>query len=57
MLKKDLLEMFSSIDNFIVEKNYCKTFIAKIIIIGHSKALETQFGKYFISNIDFKKLS
>ena len=57
MVKKDLLKMFSSIDNFIIKKNYCKTFIAKIIIIGHLKALETQFCKYFISNIDFKKLS
>ena len=56
MVKKDLLEMFSSINNFVIEKNYCKTFIAKIIVIGHLKGLETQFCKYFISNIDFKKL-
>lgn len=25
--------------------------------MGHLKALETQFRKYFTSNIDFKKLS
>ena len=42
MVEKDLFEMFCSIDNFIIEKNHCKTFIAKIII-GHLKALETQF--------------
>ena len=48
--------MFSSIDNFIIEKNHCKTFIVKIII-GHLKVLKTQFCKYLISNIDLKKLS
>ena len=56
MVEKDSFEMFSRIDNFIIEENHCKTFIEKIII-GHSKALETQFRKYFILNIDFKKLS
>ncbi|XP_023242879.1 SCAN domain-containing protein 3-like [Centruroides sculpturatus] len=55
-VEKNSFEMFSSIDNFISEKNHCKTFIAKIII-GHLKALETQFRKYFKSNIDFKSLS
>ena len=34
MVEKDLFKLFSSIDNFVFEKNYCKTFIAKIII-GH----------------------
>ena len=34
MVKKYSFKMFSSIDNFIIEKNHCKTFIAKIII-GH----------------------
>ena len=48
--------MFSSIGNFIIEKNHCKTFIAKIIV-DHLKALKTQFCKYFILNVDFKKLS
>ena len=57
MVEKDLLKMFSSIDNFKMGKNYCKTFIAKIIITRHLKALEAQFCNYLISNIDFKKLS
>ena len=48
--------MFFSIDNFIIEKNDCTTFIAKITI-GYLKMPETQFCKYFILNIDFKKLS
>ena len=48
--------MFFSIDNFTIEKNYCKTFIAKIIL-GHIKMLKIQFRKYFMSNIYFKKLS
>ena len=56
MVEKDLYKMFSSIGNFVVKKNHCKTFIAKIII-GHYKALERQFHKHFISNIDFQKLS
>ena len=55
-VEKNSFEMFSSVDNFIIEKNHCKTFIAKIIV-GHLKALETLFRTYFISNIDFKKLS
>ena len=55
MIERDLFEIFSSIDNFIIEKNHCKTFIAKIII-GHLKALKTQFRKCFTLNIDFKKL-
>ena len=55
MVEKYSFEMFSSIGNFIIEKNQCKTFIAKIIV-GHLKALKTQFRKYFISSIDFKQL-
>ena len=55
IIKKDSFEMFCGIDNFKIEKNLCKNFIAKIII-DHLKALETQFRKYFISIIDFKKL-
>jgi len=55
-VEKDSLEMFSNVDNFIIEKNNCKTFIAKVIV-GHLKALETQFRTYFISNVDLKKLS
>ena len=54
--EKNSFEMFSSVDNFIIEKNHCKTFIAKIIV-DHLKALETQFRTYFISNIDFKKVA
>ena len=34
MVEKDLHKMFSSIGNFVIKKNHCKTFIAKIII-GH----------------------
>ena len=56
MVEEDSFKMFSSIDNFMIEKNHCKTFIAKSII-GHLKVLETQFCKYLISNIDLKKLS
>ena len=52
MVEKDSYEMLSSIGNFVIEKNHCKTFIAKIII-DHSKALETRFQKYFVLNIDF----
>ena len=48
----DSREMFSSFDNFVIVKNHCKTFVAKIII-RYFKALETQFHKFFISNIDF----
>ena len=33
-----------------------ETFIAKLII-GHLKALERQFYKCFVTNIDLKKLS
>ena len=56
MVENDLFKMFSSIDDFIIEKSHCKTFMAKIII-GHLKALETQFRKYFILNIELQKLS
>ena len=56
IVEKDSFEIFFSIDNFIIEKNVCKTFIAKITI-GHLKMREKQFRKYFTSNIDFKKLS
>ena len=55
MIEKDLFEMFSTIENFIIGKDHCKTFIAKIIL-GHLKVLETQFCKYFISSIDLKKV-
>ena len=48
----DSYEMFFSIGNFVIVKNHCKTFIAKITI-RHFKALETQFQKFLISNIDF----
>ena len=41
----DSYEMFFSIGNFVIVKNHCKTFIAKIII-RHFKALETQFHKF-----------
>lgn len=47
--------MFSSVDNFIIEKIHCKTFIAKIIV-DHLKGLEIQFCTYFILNIDFQKI-
>ena len=52
MVEKKSYEMFFCIGNFVIEKIHCKTFIAKIII-GHSKALEAKFHKYFISDIDF----
>ena len=52
MVEKDLYEMFSSISNFVIEKNHCKTFFAKIMK-RHLKALETEFHKFLISNIDF----
>ena len=53
MVEKGSFEMFCSIDNLIIERNHCKTFLAKIIR-DHLKALETQFRKYFISNIVLK---
>ena len=48
----DWYKMFFNIGNFVIVKNHCKTFIENIII-RHFKALETQFHKFFISNIDF----
>ena len=30
----DLYEMFSSIGNFVIKKNLCKTFIAKTITVN-----------------------
>ena len=47
--------MFSSVDNFVIGKIHCKTFIAKTIV-DHLKALEIQFLAYFILNIDLQKL-
>lgn len=44
-VEKNSFEMFSSVDNFIIEKIHCKTFIAKIIV-DHLKALEIQFRTY-----------
>ena len=32
MAEKDLHKMFSSIGNFVIKKNHCKAFIAKIIL-------------------------
>ena len=37
-VEKNSFEMFSGVDNFVIEKNHCKTFIAKIIV-DHLKAL------------------
>ena len=55
--EKDSFEIFCSINDLSIEKNGCKTFIAKIIN-GHLTALEAQFRMmYFAPNIDFKKLS
>ena len=48
--------MFCSINDLLIEKNDCKTFIAKVII-GHLTALKAQFRMYFAPNIDLKKLS
>ena len=39
MVEKDSFEMFCSINDLLIEKNDCKTFITKIII-GHLTALE-----------------
>jgi hypothetical protein len=55
-VEKNSFEMFSSVDNFIIDKNHCKTFIATIIV-DHLKTLETQFRTYFMLNIDFKKVA
>jgi hypothetical protein len=46
--------MFSTADSSIIERNYCKTVITKTTV-DHLKALETEFCKHFISNIDFEK--
>lgn len=54
-VEKNSFEMFSSVDNFVIEKIHCKTFIAKTIV-DHLKALEIQFRTYFILNIDFQKI-
>ena len=56
IVKKDLFKISFRIDHFIIEKNDCKTVIAKITI-GHLKMPETQFRKYYILNSDFKNLS
>jgi len=47
--------MFSSVDNFVIEKIHRKTFIAKTIV-DHLKALEIQFRTYLILNIDLQKI-
>ncbi|KAK2715224.1 hypothetical protein QYM36_010016 [Artemia franciscana] len=47
--------MFSSVDNFVIEKMHRKTCIAKTIV-DHLKRLEIQFRTYFILNIDLQKL-
>ena len=46
--------MLSRVDNFVIEKIHCKTFIAKAIV-DYLKALEIQFWTYFILNIDLQK--
>ena len=53
-VEKNLFEMFSSVDNFVIEKIHRKTCIAKTII-DHLKTLEIQFRTYFILNIDLQK--
>ncbi|KAK2702820.1 hypothetical protein QYM36_018585 [Artemia franciscana] len=47
--------MFSSVDNFLIEKIHRKIFIAKTIV-DHLKALEIQFRTYFVLNIDLQKI-
>ena len=47
--------MFSVVDNFVIEKIHRKTFIVKTTV-DHLKALEIQFRKYFILNIDLQKI-
>ncbi|KAK2707775.1 hypothetical protein QYM36_015469, partial [Artemia franciscana] len=47
--------MFSSVDNFVIEKIHRETFIAKTIV-DHLKALEIQFRTYFTLNIDLQKI-
>lgn len=54
-VEKNSFEMFSSVDNFVIEKIHRKTFIAKTIV-DHLKALEIQFRTYFILNIDLQKI-
>ena len=54
-IEKNSFEIFSSVDNFVIEKIHRKTFIAKTIV-DHLKALEIQFRTYFILNIDLKKI-
>ena len=53
-VEKNSFEMFSGVDNFVIEKIHRKTFIAKTIV-DHLKALEIQFRTYFILNIDLQK--
>ena len=53
-VEKNSFEMFSRVDNFVIEKIHRKTFIAKSIV-DHLKALEIQFRTYFILNIDLQK--
>ena len=47
MVEKNLYKMFSSIGNFLIKKNHCKTFIEKITI-GHHKALEIVSQIFYI---------
>ena len=54
-VEKNSFEIFSSVDNFVIEKIHCKTCIAKTIV-DHLKALEIQFWTYFILNIDLHKI-
>ena len=54
-VEKNSFEMFSSVDNFVIEKIHRKTCIAKTIV-DHLKTLEIQFRTYFILNIDLQKL-
>jgi hypothetical protein len=38
-IEKKLFEIFSSVDNFITERNHCKTFIAKTIVCRSLKSV------------------